>query len=220
MLNRIFFRSASLAKTLHRPQGFSAPVRRRFKTMTSDEAVRMSRRMVWVDLEMTGLDLDSCHIIEMACLITDDDLNVVAEAPDLVIHQPDAVMDTMNDWCKEHHGKSGLTEAVRRSELSLQAAEYEMLSFVRQYTPPGVCPLAGNSVHVDKKFLEKYMPQFMNHLHYRIIDVSTIKELCRRWYPEDYNVSPQKSATHRALEDIRESIKELQFYRSHVFKKV
>ncbi|KAI8504222.1 Oligoribonuclease, mitochondrial [Branchiostoma belcheri] len=218
MLKRTFLRSASLAKTLSRSQGFSVPSRNRSQTM--DEAVKMSRRMVWVDLEMTGLDLDSCHIIEMACLITDDDMNVVAEAPDLVIHQPDSVLDTMNDWCKEHHGKSGLTEAVRKSELSLQAAEYEMLSFVRQYTPPGVCPLAGNSVHVDKKFLEKYMPQFMNHLHYRIIDVSTIKELCRRWYPEDYNTSPQKSATHRALEDIRESIKELQFYRSHVFKKV
>ncbi|XP_069081030.1 oligoribonuclease, mitochondrial isoform X3 [Pleurodeles waltl] len=147
-------------------------------------------RMVWVDLE----------------------------GPNLIIKQPDELLDGMSEWCKEHHGKSGLTQAVRESKIALQQAEYEFLSFVRQHTRPGLCPLAGNSVHADKKFLDKYMPQFMKHLHYRIIDVSTVKELCRRWYPDDYEHAPKKKATHRALDDITESIKELQFYRDHIFQ--
>ncbi|KAG8569491.1 hypothetical protein GDO81_014432 [Engystomops pustulosus] len=151
----------------------------------------MDQRMVWVDLE----------------------------GPNLIIKQPDELLDSMSNWCKEHHGKSGLTQAVRDSKISLAQAEYEFLSFIRKHTPPGVCPLAGNSVHVDKQFLNKYMPQFMRHLHYRIIDVSTVKELCRRWYPVEYECAPKKAASHRALDDIRESIKELQFYRQSIFKK-
>ncbi|KAM6983856.1 small fragment nuclease [Tautogolabrus adspersus] len=184
----------------------------------------MSQRMVWVDLEMTGLDIEKDQIIEMACIITDSDLKIVAEGPNLIIKQPDKLLDGMSEWCQEHHGKSGLTQAVRDSKISLEQAEYEFLSFIRLHTPPGQCPLAGNSVHADKRFLDKYMPQFMYHLHYRIIDVSTIKELCRpvftsvRWFPEDYKMAPQKKATHRALDDIQESIKELQFYRAHIFK--
>ncbi|XP_051973746.1 small fragment nuclease [Xyrauchen texanus] len=178
----------------------------------------MAQRMVWVDLEMTGLDIEKDEIIEMACIITDSDLNIIAEGPNLIINQPDELLDSMSDWCKEHHGESGLTKAVRDSTITLQQAEYEFLSFIRQHMPPGQCPLAGNSVHADKKFLDKYMPQFMRHLHYRIIDVSTIKELCRRWFPEEYKLAPQKKASHRALEDIQESIKELKFYRANVFK--
>ncbi|XP_028839303.1 small fragment nuclease [Denticeps clupeoides] len=178
----------------------------------------MKQRMVWVDLEMTGLEIEKDQIIEMACIITDSDLNILAEGPNLIINQPDELLDGMSDWCKEHHGRSGLTQAVRDSRITLQQAEYEFLSFIRQHTPPGHCPLAGNSVHADKKFLDKYMPQFMCHLHYRIIDVSTIKELCRRWFPEEYTHAPQKKASHRALDDIQESIKELQFYRENVFK--
>ncbi|KAM7398705.1 hypothetical protein PAMA_006556 [Pampus argenteus] len=178
----------------------------------------MSQRMVWVDLEMTGLDIEKDRIIEMACIITDSDLNILAEGPNLIINQPDELLNGMSEWCKEHHGKSGLTQAVRDSKVTLEQAEYEFLSFVRQHTPPGQCPLAGNSVHADKRFLDKYMPQFMYHLHYRIIDVSTIKELCRRWFPEDYKMVPHKKATHRALEDITESIKELQYYRANIFK--
>ncbi|KAK6469196.1 oligoribonuclease [Huso huso] len=185
---------------------------------TTSSKESMAQRLVWVDLEMTGLDIDKDEIIEMACLITDSDLNIIAEGPNLIINQPDELLDGMSDWCKEHHGESGLTQAVRESRISLQQAEYEFLSFVRQHTPPGLCPLAGNSVHADKKFLDKYMPQFMRHLHYRIIDVSTIKELCRRWFPEEYNLAPRKQASHRALGDIQESIKELQFYRKSVFK--
>ncbi|XP_060941978.1 small fragment nuclease isoform X2 [Limanda limanda] len=177
-----------------------------------------SQRMVWVDLEMTGLDIEKDQIIEMACIITDSDLNILAEGPNLIIKQKDELLDGMSDWCKEHHGKSGLTQAVRDSKITLEQAEYEFLSFVRQHTPPGKCPLAGNSVHADKRFLDKYMSQFMYHLHYRIIDVSTIKELCRRWFPEEYKMTPHKKANHRALTDIRESIKELQYYRANIFK--
>ncbi|XP_013886325.1 small fragment nuclease [Austrofundulus limnaeus] len=188
----------------------------RNSSMSSNDT--MSQRMVWVDLEMTGLDIERDQIIEMACIITDSDLNIVAEGPNLIIKQPDELLDGMSDWCKEHHGQSGLTQAVRDSKISLEQAEYEFLSFVRQHTPPGQCPLAGNSVHADKRFLDKHMSQFMYHLHYRIIDVSTIKELCRRWFPEEYEKMPQKSSTHRALEDIQESIKELQFYRASIFK--
>nr|XP_014428345.1 oligoribonuclease, mitochondrial isoform X2 [Pelodiscus sinensis] len=169
--------------------------------------------------KMTGLDIEKDQIIEMACLITDSDLNILAEGPNLIINQPDELLDGMSEWCKEHHGKSGLTKAVKESTISLQQAEYEFLSFVRQQTPPGLCPLAGNSVHADKKFLDKYMPQFMRHVHYRIIDVSTVKELCRRWYPEEFEFAPKKVASHRALDDIRESIKELQFYRNSIFKR-
>ncbi|XP_019731797.1 small fragment nuclease isoform X4 [Hippocampus comes] len=149
---------------------------------------------------MTGLDIENDMIMEMACIITDSNLNILAEGPNLIIAQSNEILESMSKWCTEHHGKSGLTEAVRQSKITLEQAEYEFLSFVRQHTPPGQCPLAGNSVHADKRFLDKYMPQFMNHLHYRIIDVSTIKELCR------------------ALEDIRESIKELQYYRASIFK--
>ncbi|XP_029375216.1 small fragment nuclease [Echeneis naucrates] len=178
----------------------------------------MSQRMVWVDLEMTGLDIEKDQIIEMACIITDSDLNILAQGPNLIINQPDELLEGMSDWCKEHHGKSGLIQGVRDSKITLEQAEYEFLSFVRQHTPPGQCPLAGNSVHADKRFLDKHMPQFMYHLHYRIIDVSTIKEICRRWFPEEYKMVPHKKANHRALDDIQESIKELQYYRANIFK--
>ncbi|CAH2319417.1 oligoribonuclease, mitochondrial [Pelobates cultripes] len=167
---------------------------------------------------MTGLDIEVDQIIEMACLITDSDLNILCEGPNLIIHQPDELLNGMSDWCKEHHGKSGLTQAVRESHITLQQAEYEFLSFIREHTPPGLCPLAGNSVHADKKFLDKYMPQFMKHLHYRIIDVSTVKELCRRWYTDEFEQAPKKKASHRALDDIKESIRELQFYKESIFK--
>lgn len=177
-----------------------------------------SRRLIWVDLEMTGLNVETCHIIEMACLITDENLNIVAEGPDLVIHQPDRVLEAMDDWCTKHHGESGLTAAVRASQISLSQAEQTFLQFVEQHIPPKQCPLAGNSVHADKKFLDKYMPLFMDHLHYRIVDVSTIKELCRRWYPKTYEQVPIKREQHRALEDIKESISELRFYKQAIFK--
>ncbi|XP_018408328.1 PREDICTED: oligoribonuclease, mitochondrial [Nanorana parkeri] len=194
---------------------------------------RMEQRMVWVDLEMTGLDIEKDQIIEMACLITDHELNILAEGPNLIIKQPDELLDGMSEWCKEHHGKSGLTQAVRDSKIPLPQAEYEFLFVIlRNKVNKDIiiviivmikCEYSWysyrNSVHVDKVFLNKYMPQFMRHLHYRIIDVSTIKELCRRWYPVEYERAPKKASSHRALDDISESIKELQFYRENVFKK-
>lgn len=176
------------------------------------------KRLVWVDLEMTGLDIETCHIIEMACLITDENLNIVAEGPDLVIHQPDSALEAMDDWCTKQHGESGLTAAVKASKINLSKAEDTFLDFIKKHTSAKECPLAGNSVHADKKFLDKHMPRFMNHLHYRIVDVSSIKELCRRWYPEVYEELPSKKGQHRALEDIKESISELQFYKQTIFK--
>lgn len=178
----------------------------------------MSEHLVWVDLEMTGLDIDKDHILEMACLITDGQLNMLAKGPNLIIHQSDSVLSNMNEWSRVHHQRSGLTEACKKSKVSLQAAEMEMLSFVRQHTPPGKCALAGSSVHADRVFLMKHMPQFLHHLHYRIVDVSSFKEICRRWYPEDYLHAPVKKLCHRALDDIRESITELQYYRNAIFK--
>ncbi|KAL4228267.1 Oligoribonuclease [Mactra antiquata] len=167
---------------------------------------------------MTGLDTNTNHIIEMACLVTDSELNVIAESEDLVINQSEEILDGMNDWCKEHHGKSGLTEAVRNSKVSLADAEEAMLKFVQKHTLKGKSPLAGNSIHADRMFLIKYMPDFLNHLHYRIIDVSTVKELTRRWYPKEFKDAPKKKTSHRALDDIKESIDELKFYRESVFK--
>ncbi|KAJ8266629.1 hypothetical protein GJAV_G00132720 [Gymnothorax javanicus] len=199
-------------------RAFELSLCKRMSTCAAPVSDSMAQRLVWVDLEMTGLDIEKDQIIEMACIITDSNLNILEEGPNLIIKQPNELLDGMSDWCKEHHGKSGLTQAVRDSKISLQQAEYEFLAFIRNHTPPGQCPLAGNSVHADKKFLDKYMPQFMRHLHYRIIDVSTIKELCRRWFPEEYKLAPQKKASHRALDDIHESIKELRFYRANVFK--
>ncbi|KAL3866199.1 hypothetical protein ACJMK2_043521 [Sinanodonta woodiana] len=178
----------------------------------------MKDHIIWVDLEMSGLDVDKEHILEMACLVTDKDLNVIAEAPDLIIHQPKEVMDNMGDWCQAQHGQSGLTEAVRMSKISLQEAETQMLEFVKQHTLSGKSPLAGNSVFTDKFFLMKHMPNFTQHLHYRIVDVSTIKELCMRWYPEEFRKVPKKMRSHRALDDIKESIEELKYYRKMMFK--
>ncbi|XP_068685332.1 probable oligoribonuclease [Montipora foliosa] len=196
----------------------NCPLIRLFSKTKHTDNTMTHKRLVWVDLEMTGLDVETCHIIEMACLVTDENLNIVKEGPDLVVHQPDSALNAMDEWCTKHHRESGLTEAVRASKISLTEAEDIFLQFVKQHTPHKQCPLAGNSVHADKRFLEKYMPRFMDHLHYRIVDVSTIKELCRRWYPNIYRDVPPKREKHRALEDIKESITELQFYKQTIFK--
>ncbi|KAK7481616.1 hypothetical protein BaRGS_00016213 [Batillaria attramentaria] len=177
-----------------------------------------TERIVWVDLEMTGLDVQKDKIIEIACLVTTGNLDIVAEGPNLIIHQPQEVMDEMNDWCKEHHGQSGLTRAVLESKTSMEEAEKQVLSFVQQHTEPGWAPLGGNSIHVDRVFLMAQMPSIVNHLHHRIIDVSTVKELCRRWYPDTKQNAPKKNLSHRAMDDIRESIQELQYYRQAIFK--
>ncbi|GFO24665.1 oligoribonuclease, mitochondrial-like [Plakobranchus ocellatus] len=177
-----------------------------------------SSRLVWVDLEMTGLNVEKERIIEIACLVTEGDLTIVAKGPNIVIHQSDELLNSMDEWCTEHHGQSGLTEAVRNSKVSTEEAEAKVLKFVSQHVPQGKCPLAGNSVGTDKLFLDRFMPRLAKYLHYRVVDVSTVKELCRRWYPEDFKRAPSKKLTHRAMDDILESIEELKFYKYTVFK--
>ncbi|CAG8529305.1 11870_t:CDS:2 [Gigaspora rosea] len=174
--------------------------------------------LVWIDCEMTGLDVDNEHIIEIAVLITDGKLNILAEGPDLVINQSQETMDKMNDWCKQHHGDSGLTAAVLSSTITTSDASAQILEFLKKHIPDkGIAPLAGNSVYADKMFLKKEMPEVVDWLHYRIVDVSSIKELCRRWYPSIFETAPKKKSTHRALDDIKESINELKFYKKHIF---
>jgi oligoribonuclease len=181
-----------------------------------EEAGRASAPLVWMDLEMSGLDPASCRILEIATLITDADLEVIAEGPDLVVHQPDAVLEAMDDWNTRHHGESGLTGQVRASTISPEEAERRTLEFVRAHCAPRSSPLCGNSVGQDRQFLARYMADLEAFLHYRNVDVSTIKELCRRWYPEAR--PPEKRKTHRAMEDILESIEELRFYRTSIFR--
>ncbi len=173
-------------------------------------------RLVWVDLEMTGLDPAEHVIVEIAVLVTDGDLALVAEGPDLVIHQPDAELAKMAPVVAEMHARSGLTDKIRASTVTLAQAEDAVASFVAAHCARGVAPLCGNSVWKDKQFLERYMPRVMEHLHYRIVDVSTIKELASRWYPPAMR-APAKAEKHRALDDIRESIAELSHYRRVLF---
>ena len=174
-----------------------------------------TKLLVWVDLEMTGLDPETDHIIEIASLITDGDLNLIAEGPEIVIHQPDEVLEGMNEWCVKQHGESGLTEKVRNSEISLAEAEKQTVKFIRKYTGRTKVPLCGNSIGQDKMFLMKYMPRVIKHLHYRMVDVSSIKEMAHRWYPSFPKF--HKQVTHRAMDDIRESVGELKYYREKLF---
>lgn len=172
--------------------------------------------LIWIDMEMTGLDPDREHVLEIASLVTDAELEIIAEGPDLVIHQSDEILAAMGEWCTEHHGQSGLTEQSRRSTVSLAEAERQTLEFLRAHCQPGESPLCGNSVGQDRRFLVRHMPTLEAFLHYRIVDVSTIKELCRRWYPELPPLAKRES--HRALDDIRESIEELRYYREAAFR--
>lgn len=185
----------------------------------ASENLNMDERLVWLDMEMTGLDVDTCHIIEIACLVTDSDLEVVSDDFHVVIHQPDDVLVSMNAWCVEQHGKTGLTAASRESKISLKEAEELCLKFLADNVPENKCPIAGNSVWMDRIFLRKYMPLVDNYAHYRIIDVSSVKELVRRWCPKEYSATPSKQFNHRALDDIRESISELKYYKSKIFNR-
>jgi len=171
-----------------------------------------------MDLEMTGLDPATNVIVEIATMITDDDLAVVAEGPDLVVHQPEAALAAMDDVVTKMHARSGLTEAIAASTLSLADAGAATLEFIRSHIPEaGTVPLCGNSIATDRRFLAAYLPEIESWLHYRSVDVSTVKELSRRWYPEAYAAAPRKVGTHRALDDIRESIAELAYYRHAIF---
>ncbi|NGM12043.1 oligoribonuclease [Verrucosispora sioxanthis] len=178
----------------------------------------MADLLVWIDCEMTGLDLGGDKLIEVAALVTDPDLNVLGEGVDVVIHADDAALDAMPEIVRTMHGKSGLTDEVRRSTITLAEAEERVLDYVtRHVKDPRIAPLCGNSIATDRGFIARDMPRLDAHLHYRMIDVSSIKELCRRWYPRVYFGQPQKGLAHRALADIRESIRELEYYRRTIF---
>jgi oligoribonuclease len=174
--------------------------------------------LVWIDLEMTGLDPHRHIIVEIASLITDDDLDIIAEGPDLVIGVTPEQLSEMDDFVTAMHRKSGLLDEMTSSTLSLEQAQAQTLTFLRQHISDGQrVPLAGNSIGTDRRFLAEFMPEIENFLHYRSVDVSTIKELARRWYPDLAAKAPSKHGSHRALGDIRESLDELRFYRKHLF---
>ncbi len=184
------------------------PIRTKFAAM-----------LAWMDLEMTGLDPVRHIIVEIATLITDDDLEIVAEGPDMVIAASEAELSGMDEVVRSMHARSGLLEAVHQSTVSLQQAGEATLAFLRQHIPePGTVPLCGNSIGTDRRFLAAWLPEVEQYLHYRSIDVSTVKELAQRWYPEDFNNAPQKIGTHRALDDILESVRELRYYRDTIFQ--
>jgi len=173
--------------------------------------------LIWIDMEMSGLNPETERILELAVVITDAQLNTVAEAPVLVVHQPDSVLDAMDNWNRSTHGKSGLIDRVRASTLTEADAESRMVEFLAQHVPSGVSPICGNSVHQDRRFLVRYMPKLDEFFHYRLIDVSTLKELCRRWKPEVLG-GMVKHGKHEALADIHESIEELRYYRAQIMK--
>jgi oligoribonuclease len=175
-------------------------------------------RLVWADCEMTGLDLRQDALIEIAVLVTDSELRVLDEGVDIVITAPDELLDGMQPVVREMHAHSGLTEAVRASTTTVAEAEQQVLDYLRKHVPEArTVPLCGNSIATDRAFLARDMPELDAFLHYRMVDVSSIKELCRRWYPRVYFSQPQKGLAHRALADVKESIRELRYYRSTVF---
>ncbi len=172
-----------------------------------------------MDLEMTGLDPETCAVVEVATLVTDDDLHVVADGPDLVVACPGEKLDAMEDVVREMHEKSGLLAAIRSSTITLPEAERTTLEFIKRHVPERrSVPLCGNSIGTDRRFLATQLPSIDDWLHYRSIDVSALKELCRRWYPEEFEKAPAKGGRHRALDDIRESVEELRYYRSTIFR--
>lgn len=176
-----------------------------------------ANHLIWIDMEMTGLDPDQERIIEIATIVTDSDINIVAEGPVFAIHQADKLLDNMDHWNTSHHTASGLVERVRASATSEAVAEAKTLDFLKQYVLPGKSPMCGNSVHQDRRFLRRYMPALEAFFHYRLLDVSTLKELALRWAPKVY-AGIQKESRHLARDDILESIEELRYYRSRFFK--
>ncbi len=179
----------------------------------------MSRQdnLIWIDLEMTGLNPEQDRIIEIATIITDAQLNILAEGPNLVIHQSDTLLDGMDEWCTRQHGQSGLTQRVKDSRVSERDAEQATLAFIAEHVDKGASPICGNSIGQDRRFLVPYMPELEAYFHYRNLDVSTIKELARRWQPEVL-AGVKKKGSHLALDDIKDSINELRHYREHFFK--
>ncbi|MFW6341771.1 MAG: oligoribonuclease [Halothiobacillaceae bacterium] len=173
--------------------------------------------LIWIDLEMTGLDPDHDRIIEVATLVTDKHLNVLAQGPVIAIHQDDSVLGAMDEWNTRTHGESGLTARVRASRLTVEDAERQTLEFLRQWVPEGRSPMCGNSICQDRRFMARLMPRLEAFFHYRNLDVSTIKEIARRWFP-DVAAGLKKHSSHQALDDIRASIAELNYYREHILR--
>ncbi len=176
-----------------------------------------STNLIWIDLEMTGLDTDRDYVIEIATIVTDSNLNILAEGPVFAIHQSDEVLNSMDDWNREQHGRSGLINRVRASAVDEVMAEQMTIDFLRKYVPPRASPMCGSSICQDRRFLHRCMPELEQYFHYRNLDVSTIKELAKRWTPalvEGFT----KESKHLALDDVRDSIRELQHYREHFFK--
>lgn len=186
--------------------------------MEAQSNVLNNDNLIWLDMEMSGLVPDTDRILELAAVITDSELNVLAESPVIVIHQSDAVLDAMDAWNKGTHGKSGLIDKVKASNVDEQAATEQMLSFFKQYVPAGKSPMCGNSICQDRRFMARYMPELEAFFHYRNLDVSVFKELSRRWKPEIYS-GFKKSSKHEALADVYESIDELKYYREHFIVK-
>ncbi len=176
-----------------------------------------ANNLIWIDLEMTGLDSATDRIIEIATIVTDSQLNILAEGPVLALHQPDDVLNAMDEWNTRQHGLSGLTERVRNSRLDERAVEQQTIAFVSEYVPANASPMCGNSICQDRRFLARCMPELERYFHYRNLDVSTLKELAARWSP---NIARgfKKDSTHLALDDTRDSIRELMYYREYLFK--
>ncbi len=175
-------------------------------------------RLVWIDLEMTGLEVEKHVIVEIACIVTDSELVALDDGVDLVVHTNADELAHMDDFVRKMHTKSGLLPLIEASDITVGAAQERVLEYIRAYVPqPNSAPLCGNSIGVDRRFLDQYMRELDGYLHYRSVDVSSLKELCRRWYPEIYRKRPGKAEQHRALDDIRESVEELRFYREKLF---
>ncbi len=174
------------------------------------------QNLVWIDMEMTGLDPQTCVVLEIATIVTDKNLNIIAQGPVLAVHQSDEILDNMDQWCIDTHGASGLTQRCKDSTITVQQAAQSTIEFLQQYVPEGKSPLCGNSIGQDRRFLVKYMPELEAYFHYRNIDVSTVKELVARWQP-DIVAGFKKKGVHLALDDIIESIEEMKYYRSTVF---
>ncbi|NYH98249.1 oligoribonuclease [Cupriavidus plantarum] len=184
---------------------------------TASPSVKSENNLIWLDMEMTGLQPDSDRIIEVAVVVTDSELNILAEGPVLVIHQEDKVLDAMDNWNKGTHGRSGLIDKVKASTLTEAQAETELLAFLKRWVPAGKSPMCGNSICQDRRFMARYMPRLEAFFHYRNLDVSTLKELCKRWEPAIHK-GFVKRQLHTALADILESVEELRYYRTHFIR--
>ena len=216
------FTKAPNAVILETSPGRTIPSRKSSSSCTfgsKEKALACSRgRLIWIDLEMTGLDTDNDKIIEIATIVTDDNLNILAEGPVLAIHQSNIILNAMDEWNTKQHGQSGLIERVRRSKLSAQDAEQQTLEFLKKWVNPKSSPMCGNTICQDRRFMHRLMPELEQFFHYRNLDVSSVKELAKRWRPEIMS-GLKKNASHLAMDDIRDSIAELKYYRQYFFIK-